>query len=71
MREGDRRSALRSPARAVSGPALAVEVAGLRRRGAKVQVITPDGDLPANLLDPSGAGDALVAGHRQGQGVAA
>lgn len=57
--------------RAFAGPALAVEVAGLRRRGAHVRVITPDGALPANLLDPRGAGDALAAGHRQGYGVAA
>jgi NTE family protein len=57
--------------RAMAGPALAVELAGLRRRGAKVQVITPDGELPANLLDPGGAADALRAGHRQGHGLAA
>jgi NTE family protein len=57
--------------RAFAAPALAVEVAGLRRRGAKVQVITPDGEMPANLLDPAGAADALRAGHRQGYGVAA
>ena len=52
--------------RAFSGPALAVEAAGLRRRGARVRVIGPDADLGMNLLDPQHAAAALEAGHRQG-----
>jgi NTE family protein len=52
--------------RAATRPAVAVETAALRRRGAHVKVIAPDTGLGSNLLDPRGADAALHAGHAQG-----
>jgi len=52
--------------RAATRPAVSVETAAVRRRGAHVKVIAPSGELGANLLDPQGAEAALHAGHAQG-----
>ena len=52
--------------RAATRPAVAVETAALRRRGAHVKVIAPEAPLGTNLLDPRGANRALAAGHAQG-----
>src|SRR3954469_20340505 len=55
--------------RAATRPAVAVETAALRRRGAHVKVIAPDASLGTNLLDPRGASAALAAGHAQGLNI--
>lgn len=56
--------------RAAARPAVALEAAFLRRRGARVTVIGPDEDAAAafgaNLLDPRASGGALQQGYRQG-----
>jgi NTE family protein len=56
--------------RAAARPAVAVEAAALRRRGAHVDLVAPDARAAAafgaNLLDPRGADRALREGHRQG-----
>lgn len=52
--------------RAATRPAVAVETAALRRRGAHVKVIAPEAALGPNLLDPRGSDAALHAGHAQG-----
>ena len=56
--------------RAAARPAIAVEIAAVRRRGAHVKLIGPDSDLGTNLLDPRGAPAALAAGFAQGRKVA-
>lgn len=57
--------------RAATRPAVAVETAALRRRGAHVKVIAPDSTLGPNLLDPRGSNAALHAGHAQGLRIGA
>lgn len=56
--------------RAAARPAVALEAAALRRRGAHVTVVGPDANAAAafgaNLLDPRAAAGALEQGHRQG-----
>ncbi|MEJ7785761.1 MAG: patatin-like phospholipase family protein [Solirubrobacteraceae bacterium] len=56
--------------RAAARPAVALEAALLRRRGARVTVVGPDQEaaaaLGANLLDPRASGGALQHGYRQG-----
>jgi NTE family protein len=53
--------------RAATRPAVAVETAALRRRGAHVKVIAPDEPLGPNLLDPRLSDKALAAGYAQGR----
>jgi NTE family protein len=57
--------------RAAARPAIAVEIAAVRRRGAHVKLVGPDTDLGTNLLDPRGAPAALAAGFAQGRKLAA
>src|SRR4051794_1942686 len=56
--------------RAAARPAIAVEIAAVRRRGAHVKLIGPDSDLGNNLLDPRLAQPALKAGFEQGRKIA-
>jgi NTE family protein len=55
--------------------AAALELQGLRRRGADVLHVTPDaqgtGDLGRNFMDPSRWDPALATGYRQGLALAA
>jgi NTE family protein len=50
--------------------ATSVEAAAARRRGASVEVVTPDagsaGAIGSDLMNPRRRGDVLAAGHRQG-----
>jgi NTE family protein len=56
--------------RAAARPAVALEAAFLRRRGAHVTVVGPDAQAAeafgANLLDPRASAGALEEGYRQG-----
>ena len=53
--------------RAAARPAIAVEIAAVRRAWCPhVKLIGPDTDLGTNLLDPRGAPAALAAGFAQG-----
>jgi hypothetical protein len=67
------RAGAASPAamlRAAARPAIAVEIAAVRRRGAHVKLVGPDTELGGNLLDPRGAPAALAAGFEHGRRVA-
>lgn len=56
--------------RAAARPAVALEAAFLRRRGARVRLVGPDQEAAAafgaNLLDPRASPSALEHGYRQG-----
>lgn len=60
--------------RAAARPAVALEAASLRRRGARVTVVGPDESAAAafgaNLLDPRASAGALEEGYRQGLALA-
>ncbi len=56
--------------RAAARPAVALEATALRRRGAIVDVVGPEHDIGANLLDPAAAPAALAAGFAQGRRLA-
>jgi NTE family protein len=63
-------SVLPLPLRTAAAAAEALEAAALRRQGAVVRTLAPDGGLGPDLMDAGGASGALAAGHRQGRATA-